>query len=382
MFKLTQKEMRTAHVVCVLVVALFLTGIGIFSAEKSHAVEKWGVTYTECENLDVMYSNLSKEIIEGKATINIAGKIDSSDPRECDTFSLNKDMYNNIIIPHEIYSNLYDCSTVRFYQNGTMWYGVTMIKENTAAAKTAQTKLNKYESRAKSILKSLNLQGKSDFEKASAIYDWVINNITYDWSMKRYTGYDGLIYGETICDGYANIFRRLCYGAGLECRYLSSQSHAYNIVCVGGKWYYVDTTLEEKMSRPLYDKDPEGWRWFLCGKDNFSYGSLHNTYAYYNLPRYNVSTIHYIMPGKKVNPSKITSKKKSGTKATIKWRKASKVTGYQLGYKPAGGKWTVKTYSNKTLKATIKKLKKNKKYYFKIRTYQKISGKTYYSRWK
>ncbi|MFR8616242.1 MAG: fibronectin type III domain-containing protein [Anaerostipes hadrus] len=36
---------------------------------------------------------------------------------------------------------------------------------------------------------------------------------------------------------------------------------------------------------------------------------------------------------------------------------------------------------NKTTSYTIKKLKKKKTYYVRIRTYKKASGKTYYSGW-
>ncbi|MFR8616964.1 MAG: fibronectin type III domain-containing protein [Anaerostipes hadrus] len=36
---------------------------------------------------------------------------------------------------------------------------------------------------------------------------------------------------------------------------------------------------------------------------------------------------------------------------------------------------------NKTTSYTIKKLKKKKTYYVRIRTYKKVSGKTYYSEW-
>ena len=78
---------------------------------------------------------------------------------------------------------------------------------------------------------------------------------------------------------------------------------------------------------------------------------------------------------------KVKSKKKS---LTVTWKKVRGVTGYKIQYslkknfKKAKSK-TIKKASTTSL--TIKKLKSKKKYYVRIRTYKKISGKTYQSNW-
>jgi C1A family cysteine protease len=80
--------------------------------------------------------------------------------------------------------------------------------------------------------------------------------------------------------------------------------------------------------------------------------------------------------------TKATAAKKS---ATLTWQKASaaqKVTGYQLRYRVKGASaWKTKTYSAKTAKATIKSLKKGKKYEFQVRSYKTVSTLKYYSAW-
>ena len=65
-------------------------------------------------------------------------------------------------------------------------------------------------------------------------------------------------------------------------------------------------------------------------------------------------------------------------KATVKWKKTAGVTGYQVSYKlKTAAKWkTLKT--TKSLKAVSKKLKKGKKYQFKVRAYTTIQGKKVY----
>jgi len=82
---------------------------------------------------------------------------------------------------------------------------------------------------------------------------------------------------------------------------------------------------------------------------------------------------------------KLTSVKnaKAG-EMTVKWGKNAKAGGYQLQYATAKnfkGAKAVTVKKAKTTSVTIKKLAKGKKYYVRVRTYQKVSGKTYYSTW-
>jgi hypothetical protein len=74
----------------------------------------------------------------------------------------------------------------------------------------------------------------------------------------------------------------------------------------------------------------------------------------------------------KVKVLKITVNGKG--KAVIKWAKAPaalKVKGYQVQYRVKGtSKWKTKTVSAKSASLTIKSLKKNKQYQFRVRTYR------------
>ena len=82
-----------------------------------------------------------------------------------------------------------------------------------------------------------------------------------------------------------------------------------------------------------------------------------------------------------VKPKKVTGlKAKNGKKRmTVRWKRDSKVTGYQLTYaqnkKFKKGKKNITIRKNKAVKRTIKKLKARKTYYVKIRAYKKV-GKT------
>ena len=96
---------------------------------------------------------------------------------------------------------------------------------------------------------------------------------------------------------------------------------------------------------------------------------------------------------KPTKPAKVTVKKTTlksaknakGKKLVVKWKKNTAGNGYQIQYstskKFAKGNKTKTISKNKTTSYTIKKLKKKKTYYVRIRTYKKVSGKTYYSGW-
>lgn len=95
--------------------------------------------------------------------------------------------------------------------------------------------------------------------------------------------------------------------------------------------------------------------------------------------------------GKKWTPPKtaiISLKKKTNTVMTIKWKKKSGVTGYQLSYGTSKKLKKAKSITVGKASAsskTIKKLKSGKTYYVKVRTYKKarINGKktNLYSKW-
>lgn len=83
----------------------------------------------------------------------------------------------------------------------------------------------------------------------------------------------------------------------------------------------------------------------------------------------------------------IKGKIKAGSKGfTVKWKKQSSVTGYQVQYSTSK-KFIKKTTYTKTVnqpsitKLTIQKLKEKKRYFVRIRTYRMVNGKKYTSVW-
>lgn len=75
-------------------------------------------------------------------------------------------------------------------------------------------------------------------------------------------------------------------------------------------------------------------------------------------------------------PTKVTATTTSDT-VKLNWSKVSKATGYKV-YKKTNGKWkAIKTVTSNTY--TVKSLTASESYSFAVKTYRKVSGKTYYS---
>ena len=108
-----------------------------------------------------------------------------------------------------------------------------------------------------SILSSLALDGKSDYQKILAIYNYLTANVKYGGSGDtQYTAYAALVNKLAVCQGYSAAFYRLCLSAGVDARIISSASinHAWNIAALGGKYYELDATWDagKAVSKYLY----------------------------------------------------------------------------------------------------------------------------------
>ena len=76
-------------------------------------------------------------------------------------------------------------------------------------------------------------------------------------------------------------------------------------------------------------------------------------------------------------------KSTTAKQATVTWKKAKSISGYQISYSQNSSMKKAKTLTVKgsATRATLKKLVSKKKYYVRIRTYKVVSGKKYYSKW-
>ncbi len=114
-----------------------------------------------------------------------------------------------------------------------------------------------------------SLRGSTDYETIRKVHDYIVNRITYDNSLTRYTAYQSLVEQSTVCQGYALLTYKMLTDLGIPCRFVSGyagESHAWNIVKLGGQWYFLDTTWDD----PIASSPQLRYDYFLVGSDKLS----------------------------------------------------------------------------------------------------------------
>lgn len=123
--------------------------------------------------------------------------------------------------------------------------------------------------KVESILAELDLEGKTDYEKITAVYDYIVKNVSYAYGSSDdviFSSYSALFNGKAVCQGYAQLFYRLATASGISCRIISGTavggSHAWNIAEINGKYYLLDPTFDSS-------DNGEGKYYFLKGSETF-----------------------------------------------------------------------------------------------------------------
>lgn len=155
---------------------------------------------------------------------------------------------------------------------------ITPIYNNTAAQE------RQLEQKLDQVMASLNLGGKSDYEKIKTVYQYICENVAYSEEVLNsgadplnppdelrvyYTAYGGLVLGSTTCQGFASLVYRMMLKAGIDCRLLAGDAHGWNIVKLDGKYYYLDATWDSDYFRAHGEL-----AYFLKGSANFRTGSI------------------------------------------------------------------------------------------------------------
>ena len=126
---------------------------------------------------------------------------------------------------------------------------------------------------ADKVLKEIGVSSSlSDYENLKKIYDYMCENIVYDYdnlyddSYKlKYTAYAALVNKTSVCQGYANLFYYLARKSGLDARIVTGIGnggpHGWNIAEIDGWYYNLDATWDAGRNRYSY---------FLVGSNNFT----------------------------------------------------------------------------------------------------------------
>lgn len=117
-----------------------------------------------------------------------------------------------------------------------------------------EEKRNRYQEATKKldeVIRSLNLDGKSDYDKFKAVTNWIVSNVRYDDDNETKYQHDltgAVLDGLAVCDGYAGTFYYMANAVGLNALFEDGIDndnrigHAWNLVQIDGIYYYADPT--------------------------------------------------------------------------------------------------------------------------------------------
>lgn len=262
------------------------------------------------------------------------------------------------------YDSGYYCIAVTYYFN---YY--------TTASQEAQVT-----NAVKNVLSSLNISGKSNYEKVKAIYQWICDNVSYDYYHLNldpsyplmYTAYGAIIDGASVCQGYSVLFYRMVLDAGVDCRMITSDAmnHAWNICKMGSYYYYVDTTWDA--GAPESD-----WWYFLKNKlSGHDYGDEYSDAAF--AAAYPLGPTDYD-PSNDIPPDApaISSVTNAADGLTLRWGAVSNASGYDI-YRYSSSTGTYKYIKSVTgTSYTDPGATDGVTNYYKLKSYRKISDGNY-----
>ena len=106
--------------------------------------------------------------------------------------------------------------------------------------------------------------GMSDYDKALALHDWIIDHADYDDSLTKSEPVDLLFDGLGTCNAYMGTYKLLLDAVGIANINSFGDDHGWNRVKMGGKWYHVDCTWD----------DTSGLRHFYFGLSDYAIKSV------------------------------------------------------------------------------------------------------------
>lgn len=136
-------------------------------------------------------------------------------------------------------------------------------------------KRNRYQEATKKldeVISSLNLDGKSDYDKFKAVTNWIVSNVRYDDDNETKYQHDltgAVLDGLAVCDGYAGTFYYMANAVGLKALFEDGIDndnrirHAWNLVQIDGIYYYADPT------NAYFKEDGEPGSEVLYGQKHF-----------------------------------------------------------------------------------------------------------------
>ena len=191
--------------------------------------------------VEIKSDHTIEDIENGKCDKDIHNEIykDTGKPNEGHTMSAFTVGGGNLLAENRSDGIKYSDGEYKGYYSGSGGYGDRRDRYQEATKKLDE------------VIKSLNLDGKSDYDKFKAVTNWIVSNVRYDEDNETKYQHDltgAVLEGLAVCDGYAGTFYYMANAVGLNALFEDGITnsnrirHAWNLVEIDGTYYYVDPT--------------------------------------------------------------------------------------------------------------------------------------------
>lgn len=191
--------------------------------------------------VEIKSDHTIEDIENGKCDKDIHNEIykDTGKPNEGHTMSAFTVGGGNLLAENRSDGIKYSDGEYKGYYSGSGGYGDRRDRYQEATKKLDE------------VIKSLNLDGKSDYDKFKAVTNWIVSNVRYDDDNETKYQHDltgAVLDGLAVCDGYAGTFYYMANAVGLNALFEDGIGndnrirHAWNLVQIDGIYYYADPT--------------------------------------------------------------------------------------------------------------------------------------------
>lgn len=213
----------------------------IASIAKRIFLENKYVRYDFDIPVEIKSGHTIEDIENGKCDKDIHNEIykDTGKPNEGHTMSAFTVGGGNLLAENRSDGIKYSDGGYKGYYSGSGGYGDRRDRYQEATKKLDE------------VIRSLNLDGKSDYDKFKAVTNWIVSNVRYDDDNETKYQHDltgAVLDGLAVCDGYAGTFYYMANAVGLNALFEDGIGndnrirHAWNLVQIDGIYYYADPT--------------------------------------------------------------------------------------------------------------------------------------------
>ena len=173
----------------------------------------------------------------------------------------------------KLYADLLNNSPELFYVDGRLSYSYdadsTVIAVRPCYRSSGDTLKTERELYARTVAELTEgiTDNMKDAEKALLLHDRIISRFDYDTEYKNYDALSMFRDGVGVCQAYALAYIATCRAVGLKADFVASEEmrHAWNTVCIDGKYYHADLTHDD----PIITEKPSDERLYVVRHEAF-----------------------------------------------------------------------------------------------------------------